>query len=322
MTPSGQGLAEEVLDPDEGAVVTAFIDFLTAASRRRHPNGPIRRFNQGRASGCVHADFIVSADIPEALRVGIFAAPRSYRAFIRFANASSASDREKDVRGMSISIDDARGENLTPGVTAQDFILNSHTVMVSPDTRSFMGFLEANEAGGLRRILYIASHPKVARIGLAARQQPSSHLDIPYWSTTPYLFGPGRAVKYQARPSSGRTSPTPSPLTDTYLADALRTRLTTGEASFDFLVQFQVDAVRTPIEDATVEWKDTDAPWVPLARIRIPPQQVAPPGTGSCEDVVFNPWHCLADHRPLGNMNRARRAIYQALAELRRTSHS
>lgn len=321
MTPSAPGLAEEVVDPDEGAVVAAFITFLTAASRRRHPAGPIRRFNQGRASGCVHAEFIVSTETPDALRVGVFATPGSYPAFIRFANAGSSTDREKDVRGMSISIADVHGEHLTPGVTTQDFILNSHPVMVSPDTKSFMGFLEANEAGGLRRILYIAGHPKVARIGLAARQQPSCHLDIPYWSTTPYLFGPGRAVKYLARPSSGRTSAMPSPLTDNYLADALRTRLTEAEASFDFLVQFQADAVRTPIEDATVEWKEADAPWVPIARLRIPPQPVAPPDTGSCEDVAFNPWHCLADHRPLGNMNRARRAIYHALAELRRNGH-
>jgi hypothetical protein len=213
------------------------------------------------------------------------------------------------------------GENLTPGVTSQDFVLNSHPVMVSPDTRAFMEFLQANEAGGLRRILYIASHPKVARIGVAARQQPSCHLDIPYWSTTPYLFGPGRAVKYLARPASGNTSAMPSPLTDSYLADALRARLGAADAGFDFLVQFQVDAERTPIEDATVEWKEADAPWVPLGRIRIPRQQVAPPDTGSCEDVAFNPWHCLVDHRPLGNMNRARRAIYPALAQLRRTGN-
>ena len=312
-------LAKEVLDPDEEAVVAAFIEFLTEASRRRHPEGPIRRFNQGRASGCVHAEFIISAEIPAALRVGIFARPGVYRAFVRFANASSATDREKDVRGMSISVADVPGENLTPGVTSQDFVLNSHPVMVSPDTRSFMEFLQANEAGGLRRILYIASHPKVARIGVAARQQPSCHLDIPYWSTTPYLFGPGRAVKYLARPSSGSSSAMPSPLTDTYLADALRGRLDAADAAFDFLVQFQVDAERTPIEDATVEWNEADAPWVPVARIRIPRQQVSPPDTGSCEDVAFNPWHCLVDHRPLGNMNRARRAIYPALAQLRRT---
>jgi hypothetical protein len=58
---------------------------------------------------------------------------------------------------------------------------------------------------------------------------------------------------------------------------------------------------------------------VPVARIRIPRQQVTSPGTGPCEEVAFNPWHCLVDHRPLGGMNRARRAIYPALSTLRRS---
>ena len=53
-----------------------------------------------------------------------------------------------------------------------------------------MALLQATEEGGLARILYFARHPALARIGLAAQQHPSCHLDIRYWSTTPYLFGP------------------------------------------------------------------------------------------------------------------------------------
>ena len=319
MSPTARGLAEEVIGPDESALNARFIAFLEDASRRRHPSGPIRRFNQGRASGCVEAEFVVAADLPAALQVGLFAAPGAYRAVIRFANATSATDREKDVRGMSISVADVPGENLTPGVTRQDFVLNSHPVMVAPDTKSFMEFLEANEAGGLRRVFFLLTHPALARIGLAARGQPSCHLDIPYWSTTPYLFGQGRAVKYIVRPASDRTSPMPSTPTDEYLADTLRARLSAADAAFDFLVQFQIDPVRMPIEDASVEWQEADSPYVPVARIRIPRQQVASPGAGPCEEVSFNPWHCLADHRPLGSMNRARRAIYPALSALRRS---
>jgi hypothetical protein len=318
MSPSTRGLAEEVIDPAEEAVTSSFIAFMEAASKRRHPSGPLRRFNQGRAAGCVQAEFIVPADLPAALGVGLFAAPGSYRAFIRFANASSATDREKDVRGMSISVAEVPGDNLTPGATSQDFVLNSHPVMVAPDTKEFMAFLEANEAGGLRRVLYFARHPALARIGLAARQHPTCHLDIPYWSTTPYLFGPGRAVKYIVRPRSTRTSPLPSPLTDHYLDDALRQHLATAEAAFDFLVQFQTDPERMPIEDATVEWKEEDAPYVAVASIRIPQQQLAAPDAGSCEDAAFNPWHALVEHRPLGSLNRARRTIYPALARFRR----
>jgi hypothetical protein len=110
----------------------------------------------------------------------------------------------------------------------------------------------------------------------------------------------------------------PSAPGDDYLATALATHLHENEATFDFLVQFQVDAATTPIEDATVEWKEDDSPWAPVARLRIPPQAVAAPGGDACEEMAFDPWHALVEHRPLGSMNRARRAIYPALAALRR----
>ncbi|HZN11736.1 MAG TPA: hypothetical protein VFC61_08660, partial [Blastocatellia bacterium] len=35
--------------------------------------------------------------------------------------------------------------------------------------------------------------------------------------------------------------------------------------------------------------------------------------------LSFNPWHCLPEHRPLGNQNRARRRIYQELSQLRQS---
>jgi hypothetical protein len=207
------------------------------------------------------------------------------------------------------------GANLIPGQTRQDFVLNSHPVMMAPDAREFLALLRANEAGGLKRILYFASHPKAARIAFASRQNPSSHLDIPYWSTTPYLFGQGQAVKYVARPCSERTSQLPGTLTRTYLFDALKTHLEQEDACFDFMAQFFTDDSRTPIEDATVEWKE---PEHRLARITIPRQRVDDPVRAQpCEEAAFNPWNCLVEHRPLGSMNRARREIYQALSAFR-----
>ena len=85
------GLAEEVLQPDEAHTVARVIEFLEAASTKRYPTGPIRRFNQGRAAGCVHAEFTVLDTLRPEHRVGLFAQPRNYTAWIRFANASSKS---------------------------------------------------------------------------------------------------------------------------------------------------------------------------------------------------------------------------------------
>lgn len=311
-------LAEEIVDPAEARVNAEFIAFLKEVSARRYPTGPILRFNQGRAAGCVRAEFTVLDAIAAEHRVGLFAAPRTYDAWIRFASASSKSDREKDVRGMALRVYGVPGQNLTPGESHQDFVLNSHPVMVAPNTREFLELLKAMDAGGLRQATYFLTHPRAAMIGFQARQQPSSHLDIPYWSATPYLFGSGRAVKYMMRPCGAAAEAHAPRVTDTYLTDALRERLIKGEACFDFGVQLQTDARKMPIEDATVEWKDTDSPWSMVARIRIPQQSVGDEaGQRVCEQTAFNPWNSLVEHRPLGSMNRSRREIYHAMAEFR-----
>ncbi len=316
------GPGEERVEPDEADAIAAFIKFLKEASARRAGTGPVKRFNQGRASGCVRAEFVVPTDLPPELRVGAFATPGTFPAWIRFANASSQTDRDRDTRGMSIKVSGLTGQNLTPGSQDQDFVLNSHPVMMVANTREFLALLKANEAGGLQRIGYFASHLKAANIARAAQQRPTCHLDIPYWSTVPYRFGgPGTAVKYGVRPTSAHTSQMPKERTDDYLQVALRRHLAKAPASFEFYVQFQKDGRVTPIEDASEEWTEKDAPYRRVADIHIPQQSIDDAGTVSrCEPSAFNPWHCLAEHRPLGSMNRARGEIYRAMAAFRAQS--
>jgi len=317
--PGTGDLALETISADEQSVTAEFIAFLKAASASRHPSGDIPRFNQGRASGCVEAEFIVATGLPTEVKVGLFQQPRSYSAWIRFANATSASDREKDVRGMSIKVRGVSGENCTRGSDVQDFILNSHPVMMVPGPREFLALLRAVEAGGWPRARYFLTHPNAARIAFASRQNPSSHLDIAYWSTTPYLLGDGRAVKYIVRPVAPSQPRRPA-LTDTYLRDALRLRLSQEDVAFDFYVQFQRDARRMPIEDATVEWTERDSPYVRVAEVRIPRQSIDVVGREqACERTSFNPWNCLLPHRPLGGMNRVRRTIYEDMQHFRQS---
>jgi hypothetical protein len=317
VTLDARKIAEETISPDEPATVAEFVSFLKATSLKHHPSGAVPRFNQGRAAGCVDAEFVVPDDLAADLRVGLFAQPRTYRARIRFANATSQSDRDKDVRGMSIKVTGVGATNLTAGETAQDFVLNSHPVMMVGHTRPFLELLQAVDAGGAQEALFFVTHPHAAVEALRSRQHTTSHLEIPYWSTTPYLFGAGHAVKYIARPSSPRTTPLPDPLTDTYLRDRLAARLAQEDAGFDFFVQFQTDAHTMPIEDASVEWREHDSPYRRVAHLRIPKQVVADPAGAECEHLVFNPWHALVDHRPLGDFNRARRDIYREMAAFR-----
>lgn len=308
----------ETVRPDEGAVIAEFIAYLKDASARRYPTGPMLRFNQGRQTACVQAEFTVLEEIAPELRVGLFSEPRTYSAWIRFGNAESKSDREKDVRGMAIKVTGVQKQNLTAGVTAQDFVLSSRPVMVAGTAHGFLDLLQALEAGGLRLLSYALSHPRALRNGLVARSNHSCHLDIPYWSATPYLFGQGRAVKYKVRPCSEITSALPRRLSDGYLHEAMRVHLTKADACFDFMVQFRTDPRTMPIEDASVEWSERTSAFRTVARVRIPKQDIADPAHARlCEESRFDPWHSLPEHRPLGDMNRARREIYPALAEFR-----
>ncbi|HEX4404127.1 MAG TPA: hypothetical protein VH560_04815 [Polyangia bacterium] len=60
-------------------------------------------------------------------------------------------------------------------------------------------------------------------------------------------------------------------------------------------MQFFVDETRTPIEDASVEWKESDG-------------------------FSFDPWHAVEDLRPLGNVTRARVAYRVSTGERKATA--
>lgn len=312
------GLGEEVVTPDEQAIVGDFIAFLKEASLKRAGTGPVRRFNQTRSTGCVRAEFTVLEGLPPDLRVGLFATPGSFSGHIRFANATSESDREQDIRGMSIKLTGVPGANLMPGSNEVDFVLFSHPVMLAGTAHDFLELLKANEARGLKRITYFASHPRSAAIGAAAEAHHTCHLDIPYFSATPYRFGAGKAVKYVVLPTSPRRSEKPAHLTESYLLDNMRNHLSHGDATFDFCVQLQTDPEKMPVEDAMVEWREKDSPYRKVASIRIPSQAFESfEQMAFAEKIAFNPWNTLQEHQPIGGMNRARKLIYTELSKLR-----
>ena len=138
-----------------------------------------------------------------------------------------------------------------------------------------------------------------------------------YSSTAPIKLGP-YAVKFTVRPATGTAATTDRPLTDNFLRDELADRLRKADLVFDFLVQFYVDDARTPIEDTSIAW---DAPLLKVAQVRIPSCDLDDPHTNALSDAVnqlsFSPWHATDDHRPLGNVMRARRVAYEASSRLR-----
>jgi hypothetical protein len=109
------------------------------------------------------------------------------------------------------------------------------------------------------------------------------------------------------------------------LRNALIERLAVRPDAKPVVMQFQiqlrsisdVDAARD-IENATTEWPESDHRFVTVATITIPPQDFdTPERRRVCEDLFFTPWHSITEHRPLGGINRLRRAVYEASSGLR-----
>ena len=165
--------------------------------------------------------------------------------------------------------------------------------------------------------------------GKIAKQIVRNPLQVQYFGAAPFLFSAGRAMKFSAAPCTkidqqafvGVTADNPSP---NYLREALDQSLN-GEQDvcFDFKIQVRsVEEGDLNIEDATTSWSPEEHRYVDVARITIKVPQLTdtPEAREHCEKLAFSPWHSLADHRPLGGINRLRREVYSASAKHRDTS--
>ena len=90
----------------------------------------------------------------------------------------------------------------------------------------------------------------------------------------------------------------------------------------DFMVQPRTSA-ELSIEDSMTEWTEQQAPFYKVATIRIPRQAFDTQEQNTfCEQLSFNPWHALPEHRPLGLTNRLRKVIYDRISRIRHEGSS
>ena len=95
-------------------------------------------------------------------------------------------------------------------------------------------------------------------------------------------------------------------------------RLRQSEAAFEFRVQLQTDPGRMPIEDASIRWPERLSPSIRVATLVLPQQTFdSPAQLAFAKRLSYNPWHCLPEHRPLGNQSRTRLSLYSELSKFR-----
>lgn len=298
---------------------------VQARNRRAGGGGIARAFHAKAPVAVENARLRFHDDLPEALRIGFAQPGADYPATVRLSNASGIrqGDGSPDLRGAAVRVRVSEGES-------HDLLATSFPVSHANDAREFVAFAKAmagarsplQKAFGLLVKLPLAVGWKTAtrmrrNVRAATRRTVNSLADETFWSRGAILWGEAGPVRYLLRPAPGTPSaPTPDRRDPDLLHREFARRLGQADVAFDLCVQRYVDERRTPIEDAAVEWKDAVAPAVPIARLTIPSQELdgaeARAAARRIEELTFNPWYTTDDFRPLGNINRARKAGYQA----------
>jgi hypothetical protein len=323
----GLGLAEERAQPDEDAHLEDIITTFKAQMRGLWNPGHVERGGNTKTHAIVRAEFTVRDDLPEHLRRGIFAEPRTYRAWVRFSGPGPYVTPDIDDVGfmsMSIKVMGVPGPKLLDDErSTQDLLGVSTPTFVTPDTRAnaqlqhwslknaqIFYFLNATE-----------THVLDAIMQLLWTKTQTSPLEGDYFSCVPYLLGQDQAMQYSFRSRlKTRTRVPRLPLRppDSYLRDAMVATLAEQDVEFDILLQLQTDPFLMPIENNAVLWPTRLSARVPAALLRIPKQTFDSPAQLAFARVLsYNPWHSVPEHRPLGNQGRARKRMYSELSRLR-----
>jgi hypothetical protein len=295
-----------------------------AAGLRRMQEGRNAALGTGRALHrrqllALRGSFEVLAPLPPAAAQGLFAQPGRHEAWLRLSNGGSgrSADRRPDVRGLALKVFGVQGPcALGEGeAREQDFLLIQFSATAFSSSEEFAEVAFASARGPLAVVAALVRRhgpwrglQRLRRIAASIAAPFTGFATQPLHSALPIACGP-YAARVRLLPPPGEV---PDPAArDGWGADLLR-RLQARDLVYDFQLQFYADEASTPIEDASVDWSESVAPYVTVARLTLPRQAADPELERRVEQARFDPWAGLMAHRPLGELMRARKAAYLA----------
>jgi hypothetical protein len=292
--------------------------FAVLQARKNQEFGAGRALHRKQLSAA-QGQLQVLADIPAYAQYGLFAAPASLEVRVRLSNGGMdrAPDRTPDVRGFALSVSGVQGDSaLGHGpATHQDFTLINQPAFAFAKSEEFVAFVLAasNGKGALLKYLF-GRYGLVA--GIRRLLKLMQNLGRPFGgfatetlhSAVPMACGP-YAVRVRLVPASSNGHAVKGAEAD-WGAD-FAARLARHTLKWELQLQPFVSEVLTPIEDASVDWP---SPYTTVARLTLPRQDAASAAgqelLRQVEAAVFDPWQALATHRPLGDVQRARKVVY------------
>lgn len=337
---SGPVSTQEQVPAGEAAMTQDTLQTAIKIVDQHRENTRFLRDAHAKAHGCVKAEVQVLADLEPSLRQGVFSEPgKTWQAVMRLSNGNAYPqfDSIRDARGMALKLMDVPGAQLLPsqqGRAEQDFVMFNHPNFFVSDVAEYRQNIAA-QADGKKVMAFFPSwdprswqvrHLYIALATLSPA--PASPTQTTYFSVSPYKFGTAN-IKFRVAPDPDSCPaynvPAQNQALPNFLRAALNQQLSTDRVGACFVLQIQRQNANRymPLEDTSVEWLESDAPFETVARINVPAQDFDTPSQNlACDNQSFSPWHGIEEHRPIGGINRLRKAVYDAVSHYRMTRNA
>lgn len=293
--------------------------------------------------GIVRGEVEILDRLPAEYAQGIYATPGRHDALVRFSNGSphaGADARLGRATGLALKMFDIQGPTLLedePDTGTFDYALINAPVFFCNTVKHYLFIQElfldapkyfAQGAPGRHRFYreFVTGKGSLdpdewawdeflAFLAVAARPLVNVLLST-YWTMGAVRHG-DHIAKVRIAPDPVCAAAVIHRAIDLTSAEevfrpALVAEMGERPYAFDIQVQLCADLERMPVEDLTVEWPERLSPFVTVAKLRLPRQDISDEETLTTMDALsFTPWRVTAEHAPLGEIMRARKEVYR-----------
>jgi hypothetical protein len=344
----------ETIAPDIEELLPQVIEFWKKKGRESpttEGTGRAVRGAHAKSFGLVKAEVQILHNVPEAYAQGIYAKPGRHGALMRFSSSSGHLGTDAQLgpgMGCAMKIFDIDGVKLTdedPDATTFDLVMKNNPFFLANTARHYLLTQDivnnadkylARGKEGFEELMgdFLTGRGTYERSDWAwdelfafikiATQTPVRNPVLTTFSTMAAVRHGDYVAKVRLAPARDSAARVIHPELDLnsrpdVFGPTLIDELQAGAFDFDLQVQLCADAAAMPINDSTVEWPESLSPYVTVARVHLPQQDISGPENDERGDEIsFNQWRVTAEHRPMGEIMDVRR-IYTTSAQVRRT---
>jgi hypothetical protein len=321
--------------------------------------GLVVRNAHAKGYGLARGEFEILGGTPSEYAQGIYAKPGRHEAMVRFSNGTNHVGGDQflgPITGIGLKVFGIEGKTLLedePDSHTFDYALINHPVFFVNTVAHYV-FIQSLFAGlglpppahltleerqaGLHRILYNfvtgkgtlppeqwAWEELGAFLNLA-QTKPVNLLLSTYWTMGAVRHG-DYVAKVRAAPVQAFADRVEQRALDLTSAEqvfrpTLVAELRKRPYEFDIQVQLCTDLAQMPVEKTTVRWPESLSPYVTVAKLRLPQQDIG--GEDNFEKMdktSMTAWRVTEPHRPLGSIMRSRKEVYRQSSILRHQSN-